>query len=186
MGDHPMGPSIPVASEATTTSSWRPRTAPSVPCGTCCGRRPAPQPRRTKTAGRRCTSRRATATSRSAGCCWRRGPRWRPGIGTASWRRTALPVSLGSRREAARPRSCPAASCGAQRPRGGGETAPRGESLGVCERQRWPGASTAGCDGPLSGFLLTCLIVLLITFWWLFCLLYVETSRGQRQSVKVS
>ena len=47
------------------------------------------------------------------------------------------------------PRQNPAALGGGERPRGGGEAAPRGESLGDCERQVRPGASTAGCDGCL-------------------------------------
>ena len=36
----------------------------------------------------RCTRRRTRATGRSAGCCWRRGPRWTPGTTVASrpWR----------------------------------------------------------------------------------------------------
>ena len=51
--------------------------------------------------------------------------------------------------EVACPRSHPAACGGEQRPSGGGEAAPRGESLGDCERQVRPGASTAGCDGCL-------------------------------------
>ena len=81
----------PVASEATTTSSRRPSTATSAPCGTCCGRCPAPRPRRTSSAPLRCTGRRSTADRSSAGCCWRRGLRWTPGIGAAAWRKIALP-----------------------------------------------------------------------------------------------
>ena len=51
------------------------------------------------------------------------------------------------------PRFDPAAlGGGGQRQSGGGEAAPRGESLGDCERQRWPGASTGRCDGPLMAF----------------------------------
>ena len=65
-------------SEATTTSSRQPGAAASEPCGTSCGRCPAPWPRRAASAPPRCTGRRTTATWRSAGCCWRRGPRWTP------------------------------------------------------------------------------------------------------------
>ena len=78
------------------------------------------------------------------------------------------------------PRSHPATLCGVQGPGGGGEAARRGESLGDCERQQWPGASTERCDGSLMAFAyLSCYCILLtvyiyiiyiyITFWWLFC-----------------
>ena len=71
--------------EATTTSTWRPGAVTSGGSATSCGRCPAPRPRRTATGGPRCTSRRrATATRRSARCCWRRGPRWTPGTTEAS------------------------------------------------------------------------------------------------------
>ena len=74
----------PWPSEAATTSSGRPGAVTSGGSGTCCGRCPAPWPRRTATGGPRCTRRRAKATRRSAGCCWRRGPRWTPGTSAAS------------------------------------------------------------------------------------------------------
>ena len=54
--------------------------------------------------------------------------------------------------EVACPRSHPAALGGGERPSGGGEAAPRGGSLGDCERQQWPGASTGRCDGLLMAF----------------------------------
>ena len=74
--------------EAATTSSGRPTGVCSARCGTCCGRCPARWPRRTSTAAPRCTTRRSTATPRSAGCCWRLGPMWAPVAATASrpWR----------------------------------------------------------------------------------------------------
>ena len=52
----------------------------------------------------------------------------------------------------ARPRSHPAALGGDHWPCGGGEAAPRGESLRDCERQPRLGASTARCDGLLMAF----------------------------------
>ena len=51
-----------------------------------------------------------------------------------------------------RPRSHPAALGGVLRPSGGGEAAPRGESLPHCERRPRPGASAGRCDGLLMFF----------------------------------
>ena len=78
----------PWPSEAATTSSRRPPPVTSAGSGTCCGRCPAPWPRRTEAAPPRCTAQRTKATRRSAGCCWRRGPRSTPGLRKASrpWR----------------------------------------------------------------------------------------------------
>ena len=51
-----------------------------------------------------------------------------------------------------RPRSHPAALGGVLRPSGGGEAAPRGESLPHCERRPRPGTSAGRCDGLLMFF----------------------------------
>ena len=63
--------------------------------------------------------------------------------------------------EVVRPRFDPAALGGGQRQSGGGEAAPRGESLGECEKQQRPGASTRGCDGFLMVFALLSFHILL-------------------------
>ena len=71
--------------EAATASSRRSSAAPWVPCGTSCRRSRAPWPRGTASWDPpRCMGRRSAGMWRSAGCCWRRGPRWTPGTSAAS------------------------------------------------------------------------------------------------------
>ena len=89
--------------------------------------------------------------------------------------------------EVARPRLDPATFGSVPRPRGGGEAAPPGESLGDCERQQWPGGLTGGCDGPLMAFAyLSYHIALLLLSGGYFVCCALRLPVVSSQSVKVS
>ena len=77
-------PGRPVAPEAATTSPGQLVLVVLARCATSCGRGPALWLQRRTTGGPCCTTRRARAAWRSARCCWRRGPRSRPGMTLAS------------------------------------------------------------------------------------------------------